>query len=188
MKAILIGLVLTLATASSATAMSTFTDQWMSGTKLYATASTDSEDVDEVASADIQISGPSGSTSVASLCEWYYASVTKSLALTTAGTHHASSNHWTQSVANIFLSEDIPVATRTAYWGPPVMVQGDKCFYSGLACNPGTTATCTGGYGVTGITFVPNCPQYVKAQWLVVFGSCWHPAYTTAATGPGNCT
>jgi hypothetical protein len=180
----LIGLVLTLATASSATAMSTFTDQWMSGTKLYATASTDSEDVDEVASADIQISGPSGSTSVASLCEWYYASVTKSLALTTAGTHHASSNHWTQSVANIYVSLAIGVSLKDAYWGPPVTTQGTKCYWGSLACKSGTTATCTTGYG---LPIAPNCPSYIHARWLYVFGTCWPPAVTTSANGEGNC-
>ena len=184
-KGIVIGLVFTLAIASRADAMSTFTDQWMSGTTLYASASTDTDFEDEVASADVQISGPSGTSSFSSFCEWYYASVQTSLGLTTAGTHHADSNHWTQSVANIFVQADIPVSIKDSYWGPPVTVQGDKCFYGSLACNPGTTATCTSGYG---FTFVPNCPNYVHAQFLYVLGECWKPAiFVSSATGAGNC-
>lgn len=159
----------------------------MSGHTLYASASTDSDGVDEVASADVQISGPSGSSSFSSFCEWYNASVQTSLGLTTAGTHNANSNHWTQSVANIFVQIDIELAIKDSYWGPPVMIQGDKCFYGSLACNPGTSATCSGPPG--GINLAPGCPNYVHTRWLYAFGQCWPPAISSKAQpqGPGDC-
>jgi hypothetical protein len=74
---------------------------------------------------------------------------------------------------------------KTAYWGPPVTITNDVCYYGSLACTAGTHATCPNG---TGVTFVPACPAYVKADWLVMDGGqCVPPALINAATGPGPC-
>lgn len=143
----IIGLLFTLAIASPADAMSTFTDHWLSGTTLFASASTDSDFVDEVASADVQISGPSGSSSFSSFCEWYYASVQTSLVLTSEGTHTASSNHWSQSVANILLQADAfvmeDVKTNFKKKQSPTQPQGNPpmCGYD-QDC-PGGTRLCS---------------------------------------------
>jgi len=72
----------------------------------------------------------------------------------------------------------------TTYWGPPVTKTNDLCYWGSLACSAGTTATCTHGYG---FTFAPACPNYVKAEWLVVNGSCVPIPYVQAASGPGPC-
>jgi hypothetical protein len=78
------------------------------------------------------------------------------------------------------------LSLRVSYWGPPVTRSGNTCYWGSLACTAGTTATCTTGYG---IIFVPNCPDYIKATWLVYDGTnCVPPAFVTTATGPGPCS
>jgi hypothetical protein len=78
------------------------------------------------------------------------------------------------------------LSLRTSYWGPPVTIVGNTCYYGSLACSPGTTATCPNG---TGVTFVPACPPYVKAEWLYDTGKgqCIPPAVVSSAKGPGAC-
>jgi len=86
--------------------------------------------------------------------------------------------------SNIFQEGGGPLLKlTTTYWGPPVTEQNNKCYWGSLACSAGTTATCKGG---TAIAFVPSCPQYVKATWLVVGGVCT-VFVGAAATGPGAC-
>jgi hypothetical protein len=75
------------------------------------------------------------------------------------------------------------VRISTTFWGPPVTVTNDVCFWGSLACSSGTP-TCRTGIG---ISFFPSCPNYVKANYLVINGSCLGVHLTSAATGPGPC-
>jgi len=90
------------------------------------------------------------------------------------------------TIAGLFFNTtiNVSISLRVSYWGPPVTIQNDLCYWGSLACTPGTTATCTRGFG---ITFAPACPQYVKATWAVVNGSCIPVPYVEEATGPGPC-
>lgn len=72
-----------------------------------------------------------------------------------------------------------------SYWGPPVTIQNNLCYYGSLVCTPPTTATCPNGYG---ITFVPACPAYVRAEWLVSNVEGCIVSLVNAATGPGPCS
>jgi hypothetical protein len=100
----ILALSLLLAFASAGQAMTTYTEQWMSGDTVYATASTDSDFESEVASATLVIYGPSGTSASVGWGDWYYACVQTSLQLTTEGEHHAYSTHYTQSIAAIAIS------------------------------------------------------------------------------------
>ncbi len=72
----------------------------------------------------------------------------------------------------------------TTYRGPPVVQTKDVCYWGSLACSVGTP-TCTTGIGVV---FVPVCPAYVKANYLVINGSyCLGIHELTPASGPGPC-
>ena len=95
--------------------------------------------------------------------------------LTPAGWH--PSDLGSQQVGQLF-------RISTTYWGPPVTRINDLCYWGSLACSAGTTATCTHGYG---LTFAPACPDYVKAEWLVVNGACVPVPYVQAASGAGPC-
>ena len=78
------------------------------------------------------------------------------------------------------------LSIRDSYWGPPVTITKDQCYYGSLACSPGTTATCPNG---TGVTFVPACPPYVHAEWLYDTAMCQFisPPLVNPAKGPGAC-
>lgn len=72
----------------------------------------------------------------------------------------------------------------TTYRGPPVSVHFDVCYWGSVACSSGTP-TCTSGVG---FIFVPSCPNYVAAEFLVANGICLPVALKmTAASGPGPC-
>jgi len=71
------------------------------------------------------------------------------------------------------------------YWGPPVVKNGDLCYWSSNACSAGTTPTCTATFG---LTFAPACPNYVKLDFLVVDGVCIGHGFIHAETGPGPCS
>ena len=75
------------------------------------------------------------------------------------------------------------VRISTTFWGPPVTVTNNVCFWGSLACSSGTP-TCRTGIGVS---FFPSCPNYVKANYLVINGGCFGVHLTSAATGPGPC-
>ena len=92
------------------------------------------------------------------------------------------------SLAGVFYSVGgtDTLSLRVSYWGPPVTITNDSCYYGSLACSPGTTATCPSG---TGVTFAPACPAYVRAEWLVRNGTqCIPPALISSATGAGPCS
>jgi hypothetical protein len=79
----------------------------------------------------------------------------------------------------------VGIRISTSYWGPPVTRSfSGLCFYGSLACTPGTTPTCRTGIGLGGYL---TCPDYIKAEYLVVDGLCFGVHVSTAATGPGPC-
>ncbi|MFI5090504.1 MAG: hypothetical protein ACHP7P_10640 [Terriglobales bacterium] len=80
------------------------------------------------------------------------------------------------------LSEQL-VRISTTWWGPPVVQTKDVCYWGSLACSAGTP-TCTTGIGVV---FVPVCPAYVEANYLVINGQCFGVHPLTEASGPGPC-
>ena len=130
MKLTLLATALGLVLVGQSNAFSYYTDHWMSGTKLYASASSSSDGEDEYASVDLQITGPSGNTSVAYECIWYDSSVQVSKTLTAAGTHHARSNHWSQSVAAFLVSSPIEakINVETNFGNPSQ--SGSTCTYT----------------------------------------------------------
>lgn len=67
-----------------------YTDQWVSGTKLYASATTDTDGGTEWASSSVSIQGASGFSS-GSYCSWYNAAASTSLSMTSTGTHTITS-------------------------------------------------------------------------------------------------
>jgi len=75
------------------------------------------------------------------------------------------------------------IKITNTYWGPPPIVVGDTCTYNILACSTGT-ATCKGA--TPALSFTEGCPSYVKAQYLVVNGTCDF-SLVFSATGPGVC-
>ncbi|MGO9210528.1 MAG: hypothetical protein ACLPXM_17345 [Terriglobales bacterium] len=80
-------------------------------------------------------------------------------------------------------SEQVFARISTTYWGPPVVQTKDVCYWGSLACSVGTP-TCTTGIGVV---FVPVCPAYVEANYLVISGQCFGVHLLTQASGPGPC-
>ena len=116
--------------STSANAMSTFKDYWMSGTTLYSSASTDTEGVDETASATISIYGPSGSTSTSYNCTWYHAYVTASLNLTASGDHTVLSQHWTQTVATLALANTVEVTLNPEVNYSWASTSSNSCSYN----------------------------------------------------------
>ncbi len=157
--------------ASPTFAMSTYTYQWASGDRLYATASTDSDYEDEYASTSLQIHGPSGagSSSYNWDCTWYYTSLQTSLQVTAAGDYTAVSDHHSGSLFANFAFV-WPFSLHTTAFKTPV-IQGNSCHYTGLACTPGTSPTCYSGIGWTTLPIQGTCPQVVVAEFWVAFVS-----------------
>jgi hypothetical protein len=98
---------------------------------------------------------------------------------------------WSASVycsfiaATIFATgvPSINIKITTTSWGPPPIVGSNSCTYNILACSTGTP-TCKGA--LLGIVFSEGCPDYVKAEYLVVGGTC-DLGVAASATGPGIC-
>jgi hypothetical protein len=72
---------------------------------------------------------------------------------------------------------------QTHFTGVPPIQQGGNCIYNLLACSYGTPK-CTSGIGIP--IFVPNCPSYIRSEFLVVGGVCT-VSLDFSATGPGMC-
>lgn len=99
------------------------------------------------------------------------------------------------SMAGTFFSTfgNIPILElRTAFWGPPVSISPDgTCYWGSLACNAGTTPTCTTGKGIP-LRGEIGCPDYIRATWVVTIdlttgkATCQVPVLTKAS-GPGDC-
>lgn len=167
----------------------TYSDVWLDGNgNVVASNYTDGDSScgNYSAYADVTITMPSGysqyASATASCCTEAIASASilqEAGDGSVVGTNEVDFAFCGSATAS--LSSGISIKKTT--WGPPPIVTNDQCIYVTLACAFGTP-TCKSA--TPGITFVPSCPSYMLAQYLVVNGTCEF-ALGTAATGPGEC-
>ncbi|HTF67110.1 MAG TPA: hypothetical protein VK638_30940 [Edaphobacter sp.] len=78
----------------------------------------------------------------------------------------------------------VGVRIASTYWSNPITLPTGECHYANLACATGAP-TCTASVG---LSFTTGCPAYIRADTLVINGSCIGPATLAfTASGPGPC-
>lgn len=109
---------------------------------------------------------------------------TTNLAQGTLTIGNVESLHCPRATVNPNGGTEVGISIKTTYWGPPATKTSTGCVYTTIACSTGTP-TCKGA--TPGILFSSGtCPSYVKAENLVINGTCYFSS-GTAATGPGPC-